>query len=211
MSIALVLGLAVTVGIFSLHRYLNSLRAKSLSSRITQIEPTPSRNSLFQSWLRQTFGSQHSKRHQAALYELPDLLDLFAVALASGEGIFNSLGRVVDRADGVVAREFRQLLRGVELGETFESQLDELAIRLPQQQVVEFCNKLILALRRGTPIAAMLQAQSNSVRHEIRNQVAKQAGKNETRMMIPLVFLILPITVLFAIFPSLQLLNLQSI
>ena len=45
------------------------------------------------------------------------------------------------------------------------------------------------------------------MREEIKNRLLEQAGKNETRMLIPLVFLILPVTVLFAIYPSLELLN----
>ncbi|CAB4634191.1 unannotated protein [freshwater metagenome] len=53
----------------------------------------------------------------------------------------------------------------------------------------------------------MLTEQGVSVREEIKSRLLKQAGKNETRMLIPLVFLILPITVLFAIYPSLELLN----
>jgi tight adherence protein C len=36
-------------------------------------------------------------------------------------------------------------------------------------------------------------------------------AKNETRMMMPLVFLVLPITVLFAVYPSLQFLQFQAI
>jgi tight adherence protein C len=53
----------------------------------------------------------------------------------------------------------------------------------------------------------MLSEQGVSVREEIKSRLLKQAGRNETRMLIPLVFLILPITVLFAIYPSLELLN----
>jgi tight adherence protein C len=68
-------------------------------------------------------------------------------------------------------------------------------------------NKVSLALDRGTPLAQMLSEQGMSVREEIKSKLLKQAGRNETRMLIPLVFLILPITVLFAIYPSLELLN----
>ena len=66
---------------------------------------------------------------------------------------------------------------------------------------------MILSLVRGTALAKMLEDQSQSVRAEIKNQLLRQAGKNETRMLVPLVFLILPVTVLFAIYPSLKLLN----
>ncbi len=53
----------------------------------------------------------------------------------------------------------------------------------------------------------MLSEQALSVRDEIKSRLLRQAGRNETRMLIPLVFLILPVTVWFAIYPSLELLN----
>jgi tight adherence protein C len=53
----------------------------------------------------------------------------------------------------------------------------------------------------------MLSELGDSARAEIKNRLLRQAGKNETGMLVPLVFLILPITVLFAIYPSLELLN----
>jgi tight adherence protein C len=64
-----------------------------------------------------------------------------------------------------------------------------------------------MSLTRGTPLAKMLEDQASSARSEIRNQLLRQAGRNETRMLVPLVFLILPVIVLFAIYPSLKLLN----
>ena len=179
--------------------------------RITLRESTPPSvaSILFLSKLSRRGNS--SKRLQRALFELPDIMELLTVALASGESIYNALARVIDRADGLVAREFSHLIRAVDLGSTLEAELAAVADQLPQQQVIEFCNKLALAIRRGTPLAKMLRDQSQSVRHEVQNQISAQAGKNETRMMIPLVFLILPVTVLFAIYPSLHLLNVQAI
>lgn len=202
---------SLTISIWQLTRFTQSFRSKTLVGRITLRESTPQpvATKLFLSKLSK--GGNKSKRLQRALFELPDIMELLTVALASGESIYNALARVIDRADGLVAKEFAHLIRAVELGSTLEAELAAVAERLPQQQVIEFCNKLALAIRRGTPLAKMLRDQSQSVRHEVQNQISAQAGKNETRMMIPLVFLILPVTVLFAIYPSLQLLNVQAI
>jgi tight adherence protein C len=57
----------------------------------------------------------------------------------------------------------------------------------------------------------MLTSLAESTRAELRNAQLKQAGRNETRMLIPLVFLILPVTVLFAIYPSIQLISTGNI
>jgi tight adherence protein C len=147
------------------------------------------------------------KRDQQVLFELPDFLELLSVALSSGESIHASLKRVVPRVGGLLGNELSAVLRAIDFGSDIESEFTALARRLPQQQLAETCNKVVISLSRGTPLALMLAQQADSVRQEVVNILIKSAGKNETRMLIPLVFLILPVTVLFAIFPSLQLLN----
>ena len=158
-------------------------------------------------WWRRRFHSRRAAR--AALHELPDILEMLAVSLSAGEGIFAALARVVPRSSGVLPSALQSLLIALQLGANLEAELMELARRLPQQQVVEFSSKLALSLRRGSPLAQMLREQAASARAEIRNELFRQAGRNDTRMLVPLVFLILPVTVLFAIYPSLQLINIS--
>ena len=158
-------------------------------------------------WWSQKFRSQKAMR--IALHELPDVLEMLSVPLSAGEGIFAALARVVPRTSGVLPSALQSLLIGLELGADLESELALLSKRIPQQQVTEFASKLALSLRRGSPLAEMLHQQASSARAEIRNELFRQAGRNDTRMLIPLVFLILPVTVLFAIYPSLQLLNIN--
>jgi tight adherence protein C len=140
---------------------------------------------------------------------IPEILDLLALSLSAGESLFASLALVAPRARGDFADELKRLLQALEYGADLESEIEEIALRLPNPQVQEFCSKVLNSLRRGSPLAQTLREQAMSVRAEIRNELLKQAGKNETRMLIPLVFLILPVTVIFATFPSLQLLNTQ--
>lgn len=210
MMLILIAAMFLTISIWQLNRFVLALRPNTLINRITLREPEISSGHSLLAGIVQRLKFQNSKHLQRALFELPDIMELLAVALASGESVYNSISKVISRADGLVAKEFSYLLRAVQLGSSFEEELEEIADRLPQQHVIEFVNKLALAMRRGTPLAKLLHDQSQSVRHEIQNEISKQAGKNETRMMIPLVFLILPVTVLFAIYPSLQLLNIQS-
>lgn len=146
-------------------------------------------------------------RLKSALAELPEVLEVLAVALSAGDGIFGALARVTPRATGVLASELQTLFIALELGGDLETELESLARRLPQRQVVEFAGKIRTALSRGAPLAHMLRQQAESARAEIRNDLLRQVGRNETRMLIPLIFLILPVTVLFAIYPSLQFLG----
>lgn len=172
--------------------------------------------SSFKAWFldfRKTLRTKLSptRNLRRAVSELPEILELMSVSLAAGDGLFGALARVVPRANGVVADALKKIVTSLEFGADLDSELQWLARHLPQRQVVEFSSKLSIALNRGTPLAQMLRSLAESTRAEIRNDLLKQAGRNETRMLVPLVFLILPVTVLFAVYPSLQLLNIDYI
>lgn len=191
-----------------------SLKLTKSQTLIERIAPRRKRSAFFEvekqallfSWSRK-FRSRKALR--IASRELPEVLEMLAVPLSAGEGIFAALARVVPRTSGVLPSAMQSLLIGLELGADLESELVNLSKRIPQQQVMEFTSKLALSLRRGSPLAEMLREQASSARAEIRNELFRQAGRNDTRMLIPLVFLILPVTVLFAIYPSLQLININ--
>lgn len=148
-----------------------------------------------------------SSRATAAIFELPEVLDLLVVCLRAGGGVYQALQTVVPRASGELAKELSKILVAVEHGSSLSNEIRMLPETLPHPQFAELSNKVILSLVRGTSLAMMLEDQAQSVRSEIKNQLLVQAGKNETRMLVPLVFLILPVTVLFAVYPSLKLLN----
>ena len=206
-----ILSLILAVGTSLLARSLMLTGRPTLLDRIT---PKRKHSPIF-SIDRQSFSMRghrkfYSRRSmQSALQELPDILEMLAVSLSAGEGIFAALARVVPRTRGVLPNALQSLLIALELGADLEAELMQLSRRIPQQQVVEFSSKLAMSLRRGSPLATMLRDQASSARAEIRNELFRQAGRNDTRMLIPLVFLILPVTVLFAIYPSLQLINIS--
>lgn len=158
-------------------------------------------------WLKNTVRSRQKLKLERALQELPEIIELLIVCLRAGDGIYRSFSQVVPRCEGEIAKELNRVMKAVSLGASFVDEIRLVPNRLPHAQISEFVSKVALAFERGTPLAQMLSDQATSARSEIRNTLLRQAGKNETRMLIPLVFLILPITVMFAIYPSLELLN----
>jgi tight adherence protein C len=54
----------------------------------------------------------------------------------------------------------------------------------------------------------VLRAQAQDSRDDAKRQLLESAGRKEVAMLVPLVFLILPVTVLFAIFPGVMVLQL---
>lgn len=213
MNLEYLLAVVFGVGVSGLLASFVQVPVASLASRV-KANNEISKGSGYRASIRnlgELFGQKLSLANKAkldrALFELPEIIDLLVVHLRAGDGIYRSFACVVPRTEGELAKELGRVLRAVQFGAAFGTELKKVAIALPQPQIIEFTNKVALALERGTPLAQMLSELGASTRAEIRNRLLRQAGKNETRMLIPLVFLILPITVLFAIYPSLELLN----
>lgn len=148
-----------------------------------------------------------SKAFDPYLLEMPQQLDLMGAMLSNGENFYSVLTSQTNLATGNFAAGLGRAKRRLELGESLEQALELLERESNSPMVSEFANKVVIALTRGTPMAQQLEFLSETARAQLRNQLLKQAGKNELKMLVPMVFLILPVTILFAVFPSLQLLQ----
>lgn len=217
MNLEYFLAVSFGLGVAGLVSQKMSAPALDLASRVKVSEPE-TKNLRFQfsgrgirDALKIAIRSADKARLDRALFELPEIVDLLVLYLRAGDGIYRGLAAIIPRCEGELARELSRVLKAVQFGAALGEQIKSVSIAIPQPQVSEFTNKLALALERGTPLAQVLSELSDSARAELRNRLLRQAGKNETRMLIPLVFLILPITVLFAIYPSLELLNFSFI
>ncbi len=140
------------------------------------------------------------------LLELPQQLSLMAALLENGDSFYGSL--VAVRASGKFATAMERLLARLQFGEHLEAALELMRVETRSPSVAEFCTKLLLALQRGTPVAEQLRALAATSRAQLRISLLRKAGGNEVKMLVPLVFVILPITIAFALYPSLQLLQL---
>jgi hypothetical protein len=63
------------------------------------------------------------------------------------------------------------------------------------------------AIQRGTPILDVLNNQVVALNKQINLELLKKSGKSEIALLIPVVFLILPVSISFAIWPSIYGLN----
>ena len=63
---------------------------------------------------------------------------------------------------------------------------------------------MLIALDRGTPIVEVLRAQAADARAVHRRRLMEAAGRKDVAMLVPIVFLILPVVVAIALFPGLQ-------
>ncbi len=178
----------------------------TLSSRLEQMIPGSGLD--LTRVAKQRRVSKLSKRMRRQIdAELPDLIDLACGALLTGQSLHAAIERVASRSNSIVASELQVFLRNVSLGQSLSSELAALCERKPTAAMKEFVNKISLSIARGTPLAESFEALSASLRERRGFELLKRAGANETKMLIPLVALVLPTTVLFALYPSLLVLN----
>jgi tight adherence protein C len=142
--------------------------------------------------------------------EFPAIVEMLTLAVGAGESPASALKRITQRAHGYLASDFARVVKEVEGGASFSKSLDEMSKRLSSDALRRFVDSLIISISRGTPLVETLTHSANESRNQERVRLLTAAGKSEISMMIPVVFLILPISILFALFPSLTNLNLFS-
>jgi tight adherence protein C len=148
-------------------------------------------------------------REQRMLAEFPTIAELLALAVGAGEGAVGALERVCRLARGELAGELGRCLADARAGANLPTALEGLADRTGLPSLVRFVDGMVIAVERGTPLADVLRAQAQDVREGGRRAVLEAGGRKEIAMMVPVVFLVLPVTVVFAVFPGLALLRLS--
>lgn len=140
--------------------------------------------------------------------ELPTVLDFLALCLAAGEGVLDSLRRVGEIGSGELTVEIRATVLAVGTGESLGDALVALGRRMDVPALSRAIDQLVAALERGAPLAQVLQSQATDAREDAKRVLIEQAGRKEILMLLPLVFLILPLSVLYAVFPGVFMLRL---
>jgi tight adherence protein C len=142
------------------------------------------------------------ERDARILAELPTVAELLALSVTAGEGLMAALDRVTRTSNGELARELRRALADARAGTPLTTALDAVSARTSVPALARFVDVMVIAVERGTPLADVLRAQAVDVREAGKRALLETGGRKEIAMMIPVVFLILPVTVLFALFPG---------
>jgi tight adherence protein C len=144
-----------------------------------------------------------SEREDRMLLEFPTIAELLALAVTAGESAIGALERVSRLTHGELGRELRLALADARAGATLVQALEGIAARTALAPLVRFVDGMAVAIERGTPLADILRAQAVDAREAGKRQLLEAGGRKEIAMMIPVVFLVLPTTVIFAFYPAL--------
>lgn len=145
--------------------------------------------------------AERSRRAQLAA-ELPTIMEFLTLSLSSGESLGDAIARVARTGTGGIATELRAVVSDVGAGQPLAQALIDCAHIVHVPAFTRCVEQIVGALDRGTPLSAVLHAQVHDTRSEAKAALIEAAGKKDVLMLIPLVFLILPTTILFAIFPG---------
>jgi len=144
-----------------------------------------------------------AKRITRIEQQLPTILDLLAFALAAGQAILPALKQISHLCSGDLAEELSQVVTSVSTGVPIIEALDAAQLRVGSEAFSRSIRSLAVALERGTPLALVLRAQANDARGLAQRRLIELASKKESAMMLPVVFFILPMIVVVALYPGL--------
>lgn len=140
--------------------------------------------------------------------EVPTVLEFVALCLSAGESLIDALRRVGAIGTGELTAHLRTAVLASGTGSSLSAALTDTARTVDVPSLTRAVDHLVAAIDRGAPLAQVLQAQAADAREDAKRVLIEQAGRKEILMLLPLVFLVLPLSVLFAIFPGVIMLRL---
>jgi tight adherence protein C len=153
---------------------------------------------------RALFGSRkRTRRSRTAITdELPAVLDVIGICVAAGMTIPGALERVGQSGRGELPTECRTIVAEIALGVSISDAIHASVARVSHDGWTRLIEHLDIARRHGTPIVEIVRSLAEDEQHAAGQRLLESASARETLMMFPLVFIILPVTVIMAIFPG---------
>ena len=134
--------------------------------------------------------------------EISAVLDMFGMCVAAGMSVPTACERIGRSGSGILAGECRRITAELELGVSVTDALRASDERVRHDGWTRFVEHLVSARRQGTPLADIVRFLADDEAQAEGRRLIESASTRETLMMFPLVFGILPATVLVAVFPG---------
>ncbi|CAB4694881.1 MAG: type II secretion system protein F [Actinobacteria bacterium] len=139
--------------------------------------------------------------------ELVNILQMLSIMISAGESPMMALRYISQRSVGYLPNLIKQSFSKYESGNNLTQSLEFIAAATGSSALRRLTNSIQIAIQRGTPILDVLNNQVQSLNKQINLALLKKSGKSEITLLIPVVFLILPVSISFAIWPSIYGLN----
>lgn len=124
--------------------------------------------------------------------EMPELVDLLVTTVEAGVGFAAALQLVARRVQGPLGQELRITLQEQNMGLSIEDALQNMLERVDSISVRAFVQAMIQGQNLGVSIGRILRDLALDMRKRRRQMAEERAQKAPTKILFPLVFLILP-------------------
>jgi len=131
-------------------------------------------------------------RAEAIFKDLPDIVDMLAIAVEAGSGFESALHIVCENFDSPLTEELSTALQEMEFGLPRKQALQQLRDRVDIDVVRTLVLALLQADALGIPIGRVLKSQATEVRARRRAWAREKAAKLPIKIMFPLVLFIFP-------------------
>lgn len=124
--------------------------------------------------------------------EVPELVDLLVTTVEAGVGFAAALQLASRSIEGPLGQELRLALREQSLGLTPEEALRNLSLRVDSPATRAFTQALVQGESLGVSIGTILRDLAIDMRKRRRQSAEERAQKTPTKILFPLIGLILP-------------------
>jgi tight adherence protein C len=145
-----------------------------------------------------------NSRRQAALKELPGIIDLLTVSMESGLSFDMSVVKLVSKSTGVLIPDFEVAINKMKHGISRRDALKDMADRLGIDEFTNFVGSVLQAERLGISISKILKVQAAQMRENRRQWAKERGGKAAVKIFIPLVLFIFPVIFIVLLGPSIM-------
>jgi tight adherence protein C len=136
--------------------------------------------------------------------EVPELVDLLVTTVEGGVGFAAGLQLASRSIEGPLGQELRLALREQSLGLTPEEALRNLSLRVDSPATRAFTQALVQGESLGVSIGQILRDLAVDMRKRRRQSAEERAQKTPTKILFPLIALILPAMFIVTLGPVLM-------
>lgn len=140
-------------------------------------------------WIR----GKIQQRQQDVIRNMPFAVDMLALSVEAGLDFIAAMSKVNEKAKpSALTNEFEILMKEIRIGASRAEALRNMAWRVDLIQISSFCATLIAADSVGASIGPILKALSTEIRQKRSSEVEKAGATAATKILFPMLFLIVP-------------------
>lgn len=149
-------------------------------------------------WIR----GKIQERQKEIIMNMPFCVDMLALSVEAGLDFVAAMAKVNEKAKvNALTEEFENVIKEIRIGSSRADALRNLAWRIDLIQISSFCATLIAADSVGASIGPILKSLALEIRQKKSAEVEKAGATAATKILFPMMFLIIPSVLLIVFAP----------